>query len=280
MSKNRPESRAPPDIFYDQKEAEKYTSNSRMIEIQTEMSERAIELLNLPKDTSCMLLDVGCGSGLSGECLSDQGHVWIGLDISSAMLDVARDREVDGDVLLSDAGQGICFRPGSFDGVISISALQWLCNADKKTHNPIKRLYKFFSTLYSAMRHGSRAVFQLYPESPQQLELITTQAIRSGFGGGVVVDFPNSTKAKKIFLCLFCGVQSPTLPKGLGTEEEMTKNRQIKYVKERDQRTFGKRNKSIKSRDWIIEKKERRKRQGKSVCMTTKYTGRKRKPHF
>lgn len=30
-----------------------------------------------------------------------------------------------------------------------------------------------------------------------QLELITTQATRAGFTGGVVVDFPNSAKAKK-----------------------------------------------------------------------------------
>ena len=32
------------------------------------------------------LLFARCGSGLSGECLSDQRHVWIGLDISSSML--------------------------------------------------------------------------------------------------------------------------------------------------------------------------------------------------
>lgn len=30
-----------------------------------------------------------------------------------------------------------------------------------------------------------------------QLELITTQAIKAGFTGGVVVDYPNSAKAKK-----------------------------------------------------------------------------------
>jgi len=30
-----------------------------------------------------------------------------------------------------------------------------------------------------------------------QLELITQQAMRAGFTGGLVVDFPNSTKAKK-----------------------------------------------------------------------------------
>ena len=28
----------------------------------------------------------GCGSGLSGEALSEAGHLWVGLDISPAML--------------------------------------------------------------------------------------------------------------------------------------------------------------------------------------------------
>ena len=30
-----------------------------------------------------------------------------------------------------------------------------------------------------------------------QMELITQQAMRAGFTGGVVIDYPNSTKAKK-----------------------------------------------------------------------------------
>ena len=34
-----------------------------MIEIQNEMSERAIELLALPEDEPCFVLDIGCGSG-------------------------------------------------------------------------------------------------------------------------------------------------------------------------------------------------------------------------
>jgi len=33
-----------------------------------------------------ILLYARCGSGLSGECLTEQGHVWTGLDISSSML--------------------------------------------------------------------------------------------------------------------------------------------------------------------------------------------------
>jgi 18S rRNA (guanine1575-N7)-methyltransferase len=50
------------------------------------MTERAIELLALPEGQSCYILDLGCGSGLSGSVLTDQGHYWVGLDISPAML--------------------------------------------------------------------------------------------------------------------------------------------------------------------------------------------------
>ena len=113
-----------------------------------------------------------CGSGLSGEALTEAGHVWVGVDISEHMLcgcglrawevggiillmamfiAVAKEREAPGDLFLWDMGEGLGFRPGTFDGVISISALQWLCNADKKDHQPSKRLYQFFSSLYACM---------------------------------------------------------------------------------------------------------------------------------
>ncbi|XP_066492591.1 probable 18S rRNA (guanine-N(7))-methyltransferase [Tiliqua scincoides] len=97
-----------------------------MVEIQSQMTERAVELLGLAEDRPCFLLDVGCGSCLSGDYLSEEGHCWVGLDISSAMLDVALEREVEGDLMLADMGQGIPFRPGMFDGCISISAVQLL----------------------------------------------------------------------------------------------------------------------------------------------------------
>uniref|UniRef100_A0A3P8U7S7 18S rRNA (guanine-N(7))-methyltransferase n=1 Tax=Amphiprion percula TaxID=161767 RepID=A0A3P8U7S7_AMPPE len=253
----RPEHSAPPDVV-----------SFTVICIQTQMSERAVELLNLPEGQPCYLLDVGCGSGLSGDYLSEEGHYWVGVDISSAMLDVALDREVEGDLLLGDMGHGMPFRPGTFDGCISISALQWLCNADKRSHSPPKRLHSFFSTLYSSLSRGARAVFQLYPENSEQLELITTQAMRAGFSGGMVVDYPNSSKAKKFFLCLFAGVAG-VLPKvrntgvGGGCRFKNMKGKSLK-----------------KGRDWILEKKERRRRQGREVRADTKYTGRQRRPHF
>ena len=32
------------------------------------------------------IIDVGCGSGIRGETISENGHHWIGLDISATML--------------------------------------------------------------------------------------------------------------------------------------------------------------------------------------------------
>ncbi|XP_029468912.1 probable 18S rRNA (guanine-N(7))-methyltransferase [Rhinatrema bivittatum] len=279
-STKRPEHRGPPELFYNEEEARKYTQNSRMIEIQTQMSERAVELLCLPEGRPSYLLDVGCGSGLSGDYISEQGHHWVGIDISSAMLDVAVEQEVEGDLILGDMGQGVPFRPGTFDGCISISALQWLCNADKRGHSPPRRLYHFFSSLYSSLARGSRAVLQLYPENAEQLELITAQAMKAGFTGGMVIDYPNSTKAKKFFLCLFVGV-SGVLPKGLGAEcNEVKESHQATFTNQRIRFRDLKGKSAKKSRDWILEKKERRRRQGKVVRVDSRYTGRKRRPHF
>jgi 18S rRNA (guanine1575-N7)-methyltransferase len=94
-----------------------------MINIQTQLAKRALEILAIPKGKGKLILDIGCGSGISGSVLGSVGHMWIGTDISKAMLEVASEREIEGDVLHSDMGHGFGFRPGTFDGAISISAI-------------------------------------------------------------------------------------------------------------------------------------------------------------
>lgn len=242
------------------------------------MCERAIELLTLEEEEPMFILDIGCGSGLSGEVLEEKGHLWVGMDISSAMLEVAVEREIEGDLVLSDMGQGVPFRAGTFDGAVSISALQWLCNADKTSHNPQKRLYTFFSTLYACLTRNARAVFQFYPENGQQIEMITAQAMKAGFYGGLVVDYPNSAKAKKYFLVLMTGGVTQ-LPKGLGTEDNVQANR-VAYTKKREMMKHARGKPLKKSREWILNKKERSRRQGKDTKEDTKYTGRKRPGAF
>ncbi|XP_059641121.1 18S rRNA (guanine-N(7))-methyltransferase RID2-like [Cornus florida] len=289
---SRPELEAPPEILYNDSEARKYTSSSRIIEIQAKLSERALELLALPDDSvPRLLLDIGCGSGLGGETISENGHQWIGLDISQSMLDVALEREVEGDLILGDMGQGLGLRPGVIDGAISISAIQWLCNADKSSHEPRLRLKAFFGSLYRCLSRGARAVFQVYPENLAQRELILSFAMRAGFAGGVVVDFPHSTKKRKEYLVLTCGLPSlsTATPKGKGEDEESCSDDESSGDEENETVCKSDRNrprkrqkigKKFKGRDWVLKKKEQMRKKGNAVPRDTKYTARKRKARF
>jgi 18S rRNA (guanine1575-N7)-methyltransferase len=125
--------------------------------------------------------------------------------------------------------------------------------------SPPRRLTRFFTTLHSALRNPSRAVLQFYPSSDDQIQLITSIAQKAGFGGGIVVDYPNSKKAKKIFLCLFVGAGSKqqALPKGLEGDVDADEDR-VKFERRRErQRSKDKgKKKGVKDRDWILKKKE------------------------
>ncbi|KAG6851250.1 hypothetical protein H0H93_011686 [Arthromyces matolae] len=282
---SRPELQAPPEIYYGDIEAKKYTQNTRNQQIQADMTYRALELLNLPPEEPAFLLDIGCGSGLSGEILDEEGYIWTGVDIAPSMLEVALEREVEGDLFLQDIGQGFGFRPGSFDGAISISVLQWLLNAETShaTSSPPHRLNRFFTTLHSALRNPSRAVFQFYPSSDDQIQMITSAAQKAGFGGGIVVDYPNSKKAKKVFLCLFVGGGGQQqVPKALEGEEDEDSKARFEKRRERERgKTRNAKRKSVKDRDWILKKKELYRRRGKEdVPRDSKYTGRKRRTIF
>jgi 18S rRNA (guanine1575-N7)-methyltransferase len=53
------------------------------------------------------------------------------------------------------------------------------------------------------------------------MELLTSSAMKCGFTGGLVVDYPNSTKAKKYFLVLMTGIpeEGYKLPKAKGLDD-------------------------------------------------------------
>ncbi|PHJ18893.1 methyltransferase [Cystoisospora suis] len=299
------------------------------------------------------------------------------------MLDEAVEQgntELRADAILGDLGQSLRFRAGVFDGAISISALQWLCNAiksdlassasfqqraphnydpaeddegmleegagseqkmsrkasnfcrhggdhqdkeasmgeseldserappscpspfspvwcagsasrvsvyDEKGNAPYRRLRRFFQWLFASIKTGGRAVFQFYPDSPQQVEMVTAAALKSGFGGGVVVDYPNSTKAKKYFLVLWVGC--PRAPasqvQGLQNLAVEAGNENHVELARRERQKIGRRGgsgnkRTVSRREWIHKKKEKQRLQGKAVRHDSKYTGRKRKDKF
>ena len=247
------------------------------------MTYRALELLDLQSPS--LILDVGCGSGLSGEILSDvpshQGvpHTWVGMDISPSMLDVALQREVEGDLLLADIGQGVPFRPGSFDAAISISAIQWLCNAETSDVRPEARLRRFFEGLYACLRRGGRAVCQFYPKNDVQRSMINGAAVKAGFGAGILEDDPG-TKNSKLYLVLTVG--------GGGLKGDITgivdgmSDVDVLDARKKAMGLCESRASSARKGDraWIMRKKEQMASKGKVVKPNSKYTGRRRRPAF
>ena len=331
LSMSRPELTGHASLFYNEKEARKYDSSSRMIGVQREITDRAIELLRLNDSTPCFVLDIGCGSGLSGKVLEEHGHVWVGCDISRDMLSIANERmdrqEKDsklkkhvidekgqgdgsmhecsdddkddgrdsgelqgssGDLLHHDMGTGLPFRPASFDACISVSALQWLCYSNSAHQNPKRRLTRFFSSLYTVLKRGGRAVLQFYPETAEQAVLISETATKVGFTGGVVVDYPNSAKAKKHYLVLGFDRNNQVKQKGYTTSafsKSRSRPEQVAVCvtgggSTGNKQAPRKKKGGTKTKEWIIHKKETQRRKGKDVRPDSKYTARKRPTKF
>lgn len=273
---SRPEDILPPDLFYNDTESRKYTTSSRIRNIQASMANRALELLDLQEPS--FILDLGCGSGLSGEILSsvpeDEGgpHTWVGMDISSSMLGEALGRDVEGDMFLADIGQGVPFRAGTFDAAISISAIQWLCNAETSDVSPEGRLKRFFDGLYASLRRGGKAVCQFYPKNLQQRTMISSAAIKAGFGAGILEDDPE-TKNVKLYLVLTVGGGDVTgAVNGMEDVDVMDARRRERKRGKDSERKGGK--------AWIMRKKSQMEGKGKVVKANSKYTGRKRKIAF
>ena len=100
--------------------------------------------------------------------------------------------------------------------------------------------------------------------------MLTTAAQRAGFGGGVVVDYPNSAKRRKMYLCLMVGQSD--VPKGLGENgmeveggEEGEEGDRVKNEKRRRrERLKGKKvMKGAVDKEWILKKKELYRTRGK-----------------
>lgn len=180
------------------------------------------------------------------------------------------------DLFLHDMGSGACFRPGTFDGCISVSALQWLCHANRSHENPRARILRLFTTLFGSLARGARAVFQFYPETGSQIDLMLGCAMKAGFTGGLVVDYPNSTRAKKYYLCLMTG-PSMELPSALLSAES---SHQVGVDKRSNKRQRRRDGKNVSRREWVQKKKDLARKRGKKVKGDSKYTARKRGPKF
>lgn len=118
---------------------------------------------------------------------------------------------------------------------------------------------------------------QIYPENAEQATLLSEEAMKAGFSGGLVVDYPHSTRAKKYFLCLMVG-SAPTksLPQALdGPSSQVAVGGRVggKAEKRKDEQ--------LKGKGWVMKKKAQRRSKGHTgIAPDSKYTARKRKTKF
>ncbi|KAI5151427.1 18S rRNA (guanine1575-N7)-methyltransferase [Enteropsectra breve] len=192
-----PELSGPAELYYNESESSKYHKNSRIIKIQADITARALELLDV-KEEHAVILDLGCGSGLSGKTINEFGHEWVGIDISESMLVIAQRETASLGLICSDIGERIPLRDNAVDYAISISAVQWLFQSYKKEHYPIQRIKCLFKNLHRIVNSG--AVLQFYCNK-KETEILKKEAVNAGFYGGLVTD-AEGTKNEKMYLVL------------------------------------------------------------------------------
>lgn len=191
-----PELTAPAELYYNEKESKNYNNNSRITKIQGDITQRALDLLKVDCEAP-LFLDIGCGGGLSGQVLSENGYEWVGVDISQDMLSVARQKSKNLGLIQADIGEELPFKEESFDYAISISAVQWLFQSYKNEHVPIKRVRTFFRSLYNVVRRS--AAIQFYC-GKKEIEILKCEAKKAGFYGGIVIDDEGSKNVKHFLI--------------------------------------------------------------------------------
>jgi|ERR1712137_10219 len=164
---------------------------------QAELTHAALRLLNPSGSTEGgVILDVGCGSGLSTKILTQLNYIPIGMDLSLPMLNLARNeiQKPFNQLCVVDFSQHLPFRDCSFDLIISISAIQWLVDVNNQK--------VFFGHLYRMMTPHGKGVFQFYPTDKSHALSILEASRSIGFHSELVLDYPHRNPQRKWFLCI------------------------------------------------------------------------------
>jgi 18S rRNA (guanine1575-N7)-methyltransferase len=138
---------------------------------------------------------------------------------------------------------------------------------------PVQTSYD--ETLVRSSHYAVCCASQIYPENAAQAAMLSEEAMKVGFTGGLVIDYPHSTRAKKYYLCLMVGAAHVAqLPAALADGGEVSMAGRARSDKKQ-------KSKGGKDRSWVLKKKEQMRGKGNlGVAPDTKYTARKRKDRF
>jgi ubiquinone/menaquinone biosynthesis C-methylase UbiE len=134
---------------------------------------------------------------LSLEVLEERGFSTVGVDVSQAMLNVAKRKGLK--VKRADFTK-LPFKDSMFDALISISALQWVYG--KSYEDVLDKYSKAAREFYRVLKGKGRAVVQFYPKTDEEFGLVAKEFKRAGFSVTIAVDYPDIKKRTKKFLIL------------------------------------------------------------------------------
>lgn len=177
--------------YYDAQRTKAYTE--KLVRPQAVLATRCLELSGLDSSDSPLVLDLGCGSGLSIEPLQRKGCTVIGVDLSLEMLRAAHKSGME--VIQADISEALPLRSALFDAIFSVSALQFLCdsagrsaeNRAETCFDEAKRLLTRNRMAHDRMAHDrlehdrlnsrvAMAVFQFHPENAEVDPLLLLHA--------------------------------------------------------------------------------------------------------
>ncbi|PIO00447.1 hypothetical protein COT72_01955 [archaeon CG10_big_fil_rev_8_21_14_0_10_43_11] len=154
--------------YWTSERSKEYESKRNVQKTQERMTR---ELLAL-QPVLGFVLDAGCGSGFSTRVLKQHART-IGIDISEHMCVLAREKGLD--VVCADFSR-IPFKTGSFDFVVSISALQW---ATGRTRDEL--LIAYANVLFEfnrVLKSKGRVLLQFYPGTQAEFDVFLGLAKR------------------------------------------------------------------------------------------------------
>jgi SAM-dependent methyltransferase len=182
--------------YFKGKRLEEYALSKNIQRIQTRITARALEILNL-RDTNSLILDAGCGPGFASFYLKNLGYNIVAFDLISQFLTYYNLNDIN--PLTADMIHPP-FKPRTFDAIISISALQWIYR-DVSNNKMEQNLVLLIKSFFQILKFGSKIVFQFYPKNDLILDKIGEIISReSTFQGGFIIDNPESPKKRRIFL--------------------------------------------------------------------------------
>jgi 18S rRNA (guanine1575-N7)-methyltransferase len=182
--------------YYAPEEVRKYHESSAIKRIQARMAERALEIASFEKGSK--LLDAGCGTGISMQTAINKGFRVKGIDPVKEMIEIARGKGLDA---VQGSMDKLLFGENSFDGIISISSLQWPV-AGKSLPEITNTARQIGLEFYRVLKAKGKAVIQFYPASEQVLEAALKGFMKAGFECKPITDNPDNPRKRKIYLLL------------------------------------------------------------------------------